>query len=718
LGVDGELIDECGELLAGLRADIPNIAKRSQDNGALVRMQRHAHTVKGLVGFLERPEMSSLAGRLEETLRRLRDGEAVFTNESLDEIAGHTTKLTEMLAAVGGSVDAASALPCPTAATRPVSPHAGQRETPAPSGWESLAASAARPQIEALSKAIAEVLASFGLAEVVCAEEPGVRDVSVAASDLTVVANLHGDVHGAIVLGFDSSVAQALAAKIAAFMFGEAVEISDDEASEHIRGALGEMVSFTVLAMLNSLGIPPEFAAPHFVKSKGARLSPGSCAASVTSVSTELGGFWVAFAPGGALCEETGGAGQGNAAQAAYRRRVVIADDSSVMRKTIERVLVAAGYEVVAHAADGRQAIEEFRRHRPDLLVLDISMPVMGGLDALRVIRAEDPTARVLVCSAIADTGTVGRTLKGGAVGYVTKPFKPDELVEIVDGFFKEPEPATVHRSDEGPPALGVPMLGTYRVGAPLGEGGMAVVYEGFDPGLGRKVALKVINEEFAGDVEFVVQFLEEARAVARVSAPNVVSIYFAGSDKGKHFFAMELLPGPDLEELVNARGPVPVEKALACVRQGALGLDAAARQGLIHCDVKPSNLVFGSDGLVKVTDFGISRRIGTKDDPTISGATGTPCFMSPEQVMEQAIDHRSDIYSLGTTLYFLLTGDPPYDGEDGVEVALRHVHDPVPTLAEGPRGLRRLVARMMAKSPGDRHADYGELLKDIERLL
>ncbi len=186
-----------------------------------------------------------------------------------------------------------------------------------------------------------------------------------------------------------------------------------------------------------------------------------------------------------------------------------------------------------------------------------------------------------------------------------------------------------------------------------------------------------------------------------------MVSIYSAGSDRGKHFFAMELLPGPDLSDLVDRRGPLPPKEALSYLRQGALGLAAAAQAGLIHCDVKPSNLVFGSDGLVKVTDFGIVQHVGPKDDATTSEVLGTPCFMSPEQVLEKPIDHRTDIYCLGATLCYLLTGQPPYDGEDGAEVALRHVHDPVPRLLKGPRKVNRLLGRMMAKSPGGRHADY-----------
>ncbi len=144
----------------------------------------------------------------------------------------------------------------------------------------------------------------------------------------------------------------------------------------------------------------------------------------------------------------------------------------------------------------------------------------------------------------------------------------------------------------------------------------------------------------------------------------------------------------------------------------------ATAEKGLIHCDVKPSNFVFGTDGMVKVTDFGIAQKIGTEETPTISEMVGTPCFMSPEQVQEHPIDHRADIYSLGATLYYLLTGDPPYDGDDGIETALRQVHDPVPQIPKAPRKLNKLLGRMMAKAPEARFESYSALVKRINSLL
>lgn len=263
-----------------------------------------------------------------------------------------------------------------------------------------------------------------------------------------------------------------------------------------------------------------------------------------------------------------------------------------------------------------------------------------------------------------------------------------------------------------------MPSLGVYRVTRTIASGGMADVYEGYDPGLGRKVALKVIRERYSADVDFVVRFHEEARSVAKISHPNVVSVYFTGSDRHKHFFVMEFLPGPDLSGLVDRLGPRPSQEALSYLRQGALGLAAARQEGLVHCDVKPSNLVFGSDGLVKVTDFGIVQHIDAEETPTRSEVYGTASFMAPEQVTGEHVDHRTDIYALGATLYFLLTGDPPYDGDDALEVALRQVYEPVPTPPKAPRQVRKLLARMMAKDRADRHADYDELLRDIDQLL
>ena len=144
--------------------------------------------------------------------------------------------------------------------------------------------------------------------------------------------------------------------------------------------------------------------------------------------------------------------------------------------------------------------------------------------------------------------------------------------------------------------------------------------------------------------------------------------------------------------------------------------LDAALQKGLIHCDVKPANLLLAADGLLKVTDFGLARPVKVAQDAEASEMLGTPWFMAPEQVLGQPIDHRTDIYALGATLYFLLTAELPYSGDEEIEVLVKQVRDPVPTIPKASRKLNRLLARMMAKAPEARHADYKQLLLEINR--
>jgi CheY-like chemotaxis protein/tRNA A-37 threonylcarbamoyl transferase component Bud32 len=596
-------------------------------------------------------------------------------------------------------------------------PAAGDQMRSPGTGWDALVASASRRQVEALSKSVPLILSHFGVEGARCGQDH-VDELAATRRDLTVVVDSRRALDAAIAFGFDTNVAEAVAAKMAAFMFGDALPPGAGEQDEFVRGTLGEMASFTLLATLNALSLPPEIAVPRLLRGRGVGLAAGTRAASSFLVATELGDIEVSLAP---ALEASGSPRLERDRDhdgAESRRRVVVADDSTMMRRVIQRTLTQAGYKVVAHARDGREAVEEFRRHRPDVLVLDSSMPVIGALDVMKIIRAEDPTARVLICSAAGETGAIPQLEPSDTVSRVTKPFDAAELVRAIEDLLRE-EGARAHAvRRDGTSPIGVPSLGVYRVTRVIASGGMADVYEGYDPGLSRKVALKVIRERYSADVDLVVRFLEEARSVARISHPNVVSIYSTGSDRHKHFFAMEFLPGPDLSGLVDRLGPLPSKEALSYVRQGALGLAAARHEGLVHCDVKPSNLVFGSDGLVRVTDFGIVQHVDAEETATGSEVYGTASFMAPEQVTGEHVDHRTDIYALGATLYFLLTGEPPYDGDDALEVALRQVHEPVPAPSMVPRQVRKLLARMMAKDRADRHADYDELLRDIDRLL
>jgi formylglycine-generating enzyme required for sulfatase activity/tRNA A-37 threonylcarbamoyl transferase component Bud32 len=256
--------------------------------------------------------------------------------------------------------------------------------------------------------------------------------------------------------------------------------------------------------------------------------------------------------------------------------------------------------------------------------------------------------------------------------------------------------------------------LGPYRLLDLIGEGGMGRVYKARHTRLGRDVAVKVIRKEKITGPQMVRRFHQEVRAAAALSHPNVVLAFDADEVDGHHFFAMEYVDGRDLTLVVRDRGPLPVAEACEYVRQAALGLQHAYERGLVHRDVKPSNLLATRAGQVKVLDLGLALLHQPPDDAgrvTLEGyVLGTPDFLAPEQARNpQAVDTRADVYSLGATLFFLLAARPPYDGASPTEKLLRHVMEPPPDLLahrpDAPPELARLVTRMMAKDPADRPA-------------
>jgi uncharacterized RDD family membrane protein YckC/predicted Ser/Thr protein kinase len=253
-----------------------------------------------------------------------------------------------------------------------------------------------------------------------------------------------------------------------------------------------------------------------------------------------------------------------------------------------------------------------------------------------------------------------------------------------------------------------------------LGKGGMGAVYLGTDTSLDRPVALKVLAPEIAHDPEVVARFVREARAQARLRHPNVAQIYFIGEDRGLQFFALEFLEGPALDEVVAQRR-VPWADALDYTIAAARGLRAALAHGFIHRDVKPSNLILDRESGIKILDFGLVKSIHEGDaELTRNGAIiGSPLYMAPEQGRGEEVDHRADMYSLGSALYHMLTGRPPFAGPSPVGVIAMHMTErapPIRSLApEVPERLARVVEKMMAKAPADRHATYDELLAALE---
>jgi serine/threonine-protein kinase len=261
---------------------------------------------------------------------------------------------------------------------------------------------------------------------------------------------------------------------------------------------------------------------------------------------------------------------------------------------------------------------------------------------------------------------------------------------------------------------------GRYRIIRRLGAGGMANVYLAEDQELGRNVAIKILNERHAGDEQFVERFRREAKNAASLSHPNIVSIYDRGEAEGTYYIAMEHLDGRNLKELIIARGPAPVRIAIEYTKQILSALRFAHRNGIVHRDIKPHNVLVDRDGRLKVTDFGIARA-GASQMTEAGSIVGTAQYLSPEQAGGTAVDQRSDLYSVGIVLYELLTGTVPFTGDSPVEIAMKHLSAKLPLPSEKrpdlPRDLDLLVARALAKDPDDRFADADEFEAELDRV-
>ncbi len=256
--------------------------------------------------------------------------------------------------------------------------------------------------------------------------------------------------------------------------------------------------------------------------------------------------------------------------------------------------------------------------------------------------------------------------------------------------------------------------VGPYRVVDLLGEGGMGRVFRAVHTRLGRDVALKVIRREKLANPLTVRRFRQEIRAVAQLAHPNVVMAFDADEAGGDHFLAMEFVDGSDLTKLVRDFGPMPIPVACDYIRQAALGLHHAYERGMVHRDVKPSNIIAGKTGQVKILDLGLAMLNEASASESATRMTqegfviGTPDFLAPEQARNpQQVDTRADIYALGTTLYYLLTGKTPYEGANPTEKLLKHISDPPPSLLSqmpaAPPHLDALIQWMTAKDPRHR---------------
>ena len=261
-----------------------------------------------------------------------------------------------------------------------------------------------------------------------------------------------------------------------------------------------------------------------------------------------------------------------------------------------------------------------------------------------------------------------------------------------------------------------------YQLLERIGGGGMAEVYLAEDTLLTRRVAVKILRSQYTGDEDFVARFRQEARAAARLSHPNIVSIFDVGCAEDTHYIVMEYVSGETLKDFIKREGTLSPQIVLELAYQVAAALKHAHDNKIIHCDIKPHNILISRDGLAKVTDFGIARAVSSQTSTQVAGILGSVHYLSPEQARGYGVDAQSDIYSLGVVMYEMLSGAPPFDGPSAISIAMKHLQEQPRPLAEiapaTPQALISLVQKAMAKKPQERFATAQALLQELESLI
>ncbi|MCB0858821.1 MAG: serine/threonine protein kinase [Solirubrobacterales bacterium] len=269
---------------------------------------------------------------------------------------------------------------------------------------------------------------------------------------------------------------------------------------------------------------------------------------------------------------------------------------------------------------------------------------------------------------------------------------------------------------------IGTVLSDRYRLEAKLGSGGMSTVYLARDEVLDRPVAVKLMHREMTEQPDQLERFNQEARAVAKLSNPNVVAVIDAGEDQGRPYIVLEYVQGETLKQRIARVGALDATEALAYGLEVAQGLGVAHERNMVHRDVKPQNVLIDSTGRAKLTDFGIARELNDEGVTATGRVIGTTDYVAPEQAMGKDVDPRSDIYSLGIVLYEMLTGDVPFEADNQIGVAMKHVNEELPDVQvirpDISAASARVVDRSTAKNPDDRYQTIDEMAEDLQAAL
>ena len=395
--------------------------------------------------------------------------------------------------------------------------------------------------------------------------------------------------------------------------------------------------------------------------------------------------------------------------------KVLIADDDPVWRKLLEQNVCQWGYDVTT-AENGREAWDLLQQKQgPRVALLDWQMPELDGVEICQRIRRslDLPFIYTIILTSRDTRDDMVIGLESGADDYLVKP---------VDMTILRSRLTAAQRIVKAvPPPRQIP---GYRLLGRLGAGSMATVYKAEQVSLNRIVAVKVLPKKFSQMPQFVKRFYAEGRAAAKLNHPNIVAALDVGRHADTHYFIMEYVEGHTVYEHLVKQGPYSEAEALDVATQIARALDHAHQAGLMHRDVKPKNILITKDGVAKLADMGLARAVSDREaaEAEAGKALGTPYYIAPEQVRgDMDVDYRADIYSLGATLYHMVTGKAPFEGPDTATVLQKHLREPlVPPDHVNPaltNGISEVVELCMAKDPTERYASTADLLEDLEAV-
>jgi serine/threonine-protein kinase len=395
--------------------------------------------------------------------------------------------------------------------------------------------------------------------------------------------------------------------------------------------------------------------------------------------------------------------------------KVLVADDDPLWRTLLERNVRQWGYTVVT-AEDGGQAWKMLQESgAPRIALLDWQMPELDGVEICRRIRRSLnlPFVYTIILTSRGAREDMVAGFESGADDYIVKPVD----LAILRGRLT----AAVRIVQAVPPPRQIP---GYQLLGRLGAGAMATVYKARQVSLDRTVAVKILPRKFSQMPEFVERLYAEGRAAAKLNHPNIVAALDVGRHGDTHYFVMEYVEGHTVYERLVKEGPYAEAEALSIGIQVAAALEHAHHAGLVHRDVKPKNILITKAGVAKLADMGLARAVSDREaaEAEAGRAYGTPYYISPEQIRaDMNIDARADIYSLGATLYHMVTGKPPFEGPEVSAVLRKHLREPlVPPDHVNPEltnGMSEIIELCMVKSPTQRYATTADLLEDLRAV-